>query len=166
VGKFVNIASRSAGFISKNFDGRLSDQLENPALQEEFVNAAVSIEACYEHRQYSKAIREIMKLADRANQYIDERKPWVLARNEKTAAEVQNVCTQALNLFRVLMIYLKPVLPELAKKTEEFLGIDALSWADLAEPVLGRSIQPYRPMMLRVDDKAVSALVEALQEPA
>jgi methionyl-tRNA synthetase len=166
VGKLVNIASRCAGFISKNFDGRLSDQLENPALQEEFVNAAVSIEACYEHRQYSKAIREIMKLADRANQYIDERKPWVLARNEKTAAEVQNVCTQALNLFRVLMIYLKPVLPELAKKTEEFLGIDALSWADLAEPVLGRSIQPYRPMMLRVDDKAVSALVEALQEPA
>ncbi len=166
VGKFVNIASRCAGFISKNFDGRLSDRLENPALQEEFVNAAVSIEASYEHRLYSKAVREIMKLADRANQYIDERKPWILARNDKTAAEVQDVCTQGLNLFRMLMIYLKPVLPETAKKTEEFLGIDALSWADLSQPLLSRSIQPYQPMMLRVDGKAVGRMVEALKELA
>lgn len=162
VGKLVNIASRCAGFISKNFDGRLSDQLENPALMEEFTNAAVSIEASYEHRLYSKAVREIMKLADRANQYIDERKPWILARNEATAAEVQNVCTQGLNLFRVLMIYLKPILPEMAKKTEKFLGIDALSWTDLAEPVLSRSIQPYQPMMLRVDREAVKRMVETL----
>ncbi len=166
VGKFVNIASRCASFISKNFDGRLSDRLENPALQEEFVNAAVSIEASYEHRLYSKAVREIMKLADRANQYIDERKPWILARNDKTAAEVQDVCTQGLNLFRMLMIYLKPVLPETAKKTEEFLGIDALSWADLSQPLLSRSIQPYQPMMLRVDGKAVGHMVEALKELA
>jgi methionyl-tRNA synthetase len=166
VGKFVNIASRCAGFISKNFDGRLSDRLENPALQEEFVNAAVSIEASYEHRLYSKAVREIMKLADRANQYIDERKPWILARNDKTAAEVQDVCTQGLNLFRMLMIYLKPVLPETAKKTEEFLGIDALSWADLSQPLLSRSIQPYQPMMLRVDGKALGRMVEALKELA
>jgi methionyl-tRNA synthetase len=166
VGKFVNIASRCASFISKNFDGRLSDRLENPALQEEFVNAAVSIETSYEHRLYSKAVREIMKLADRANQYIDERKPWILARNNKTAAEVQDVCTQGLNLFRVLMIYLKPVLPETAKKTEEFLGIDALSWADLSQPLLSRSIQPYQPMMLRVDGKAMGRMVEALKELA
>ncbi|MFB3079518.1 MAG: methionine--tRNA ligase, partial [Lysobacterales bacterium] len=162
VGKLVNIASRCAGFVSKNFDGRLSDQLENPALMEEFTNAAVSIEASYEHRLYSKAVREIMKLADRANQYIDERKPWILARNEETAAEVQDVCTQGLNLFRVLMIYLKPILPEMAKKTEKFLGIDALSWTDLAEPVLSRSIQPYQPMMLRVDREAVKRMVETL----
>ncbi|MCZ6516478.1 MAG: methionine--tRNA ligase, partial [Gammaproteobacteria bacterium] len=162
VGKLVNIASRCAGFISKNFDGRLSDQVENPALMEEFTNAAVSIEASYEHRLYSKAVREIMKLADRANQYIDERKPWILARNEATAAEVQNVCTQGLNLFRVLMIYLKPILPEMAKKTEKFLGIDALSWTDIAEPVLSRSIQPYQPMMLRVDREAVKRMVETL----
>ena len=166
VGKLVNIASRCAGFISTNFDGRLSDQLENPALLEEFINAAVTIEAAYEQRLYSKAVREIMKLADRANQYIDERKPWILARSEKTAAEVQDVCTQGLNLFRILMIYLKPILPEMAKKTEEFLGIDELRWVNLAQPVLSSSIQPYQPMMLRVDGKAVRRMVEALKELA
>ena len=166
VGKLVNIASRCAGFVSKNFDGRLSDQLENPALLEEFINVAVTIESFYEQRRYSKAVREIMKLADRANQYIDERKPWILARSEKTAAEVQNVCTQGLNLFRVLMIYLKPILPEMAKKTEKFLGIDELRWADLSQPVLSSSIQPYQPMMLRVDSKAVRHMVETLKELA
>lgn len=166
VGKLVNIASRCAGFISKTFDGRLSDQLDDPALLDEFINVAVIIESFYEQRLYSKAVREIMKLADRANQYIDERKPWVLARSEKTAAEVQVVCTQGLNLFRVLMIYLKPILPKIAKKTEEFLGIDELRWANLSQPVLSSSIQPYQPMMHRVDSKAVKHMVEALKELA
>ena len=166
VGKLVNIASRCAGFISKTFDGRLSDQLEDPALLDEFINAAATIESFYEQRLYSKAVREIMKLADRANQYIDERKPWVLARSEKTAAEVQVVCTQGLNLFRVLMIYLKPILPEIAKKTEGFLGVDELRWANLSQPTLSSSIQPYQPMMQRVDSKAVKHMVEALKELA
>ncbi|SVD19677.1 uncharacterized protein METZ01_LOCUS372531, partial [marine metagenome] len=102
----------------------------------------------------------------RANQYIDERKPWVLARSEKTAGEVQDVCTQGLNLFRVLVIYLKPILPEIAKKTEQFLGVDELRWANLSQPALSSSIQPYQPMMQRVDSKAVKHMIKALKELA
>ena len=138
VGKFVNIASRCAGFISRQFGGRLADRLENPALHGEFAAAAPQIAAFYEAREYGRAMREIMRLADRANQYIDERKPWALARDPARAPEVQAVCTDGINLFRVLMLYLKPVLPAMAARAEAFLGCRPLRlgrrWHAVARP--------------------------------
>ena len=122
VGKLVNIASRCAGFITRSFDGQLAAELERPELYEEFVAAGERIAAHYDAREYSRAMREIMTLADRANQYIDERKPWVLAKDKATAGEVQGVCTQGINLFRVLMIYLTPVLPAMAEKAGKLPG--------------------------------------------
>ncbi len=121
VGKLVNIASRCSGFITRGFDGALAAELENPELYADFVAAGDSIAEQYEKREYSRAMREIMQLADRANQYIDERKPWVLAKADSESAEVQAICTQGLNLFRVLMIYLAPVLPDMANRAAEFL---------------------------------------------
>ncbi|HEY5790986.1 MAG TPA: methionine--tRNA ligase, partial [Gammaproteobacteria bacterium] len=136
VGKVVNIASRCAGFVSKRFAGRLADALDEPQLFADFVAAGDSIAAAYEGREYGKAMREIMALADRANQYIDQEKPWQLAKQADKAARVQQVCSTGLNLFRVLAIYLAPVLPAMADKTAAFLR-DALDWGTLQRPLLG-----------------------------
>jgi len=164
VGKLVNIASRCSGFISKRFDGRLAEQLAAPALFEEFTAAAERIGELYEQREYSKAVREIMLLADKANQYIDEQKPWVVAKDPSREAELQAICTMGLNLFRVLVGYLKPVLPRLAAQAEDFLGLNPLDWARIAQPLLGGTIKPYQPLMTRVDPAAVAAMVEASRE--
>ncbi len=163
VGKFVNIASRCAGFVGRQFGGRLADQLENPALHRDFAAAAEEIAALYEGREYGRAMREIMRLADRANQYIDERKPWALARDPARAAEVQAVCTDGINLFRVLLLYLKPVLPAMAARAEVFLGAGPLSWTDAGRPLLGRTIGTYEPLITRVDPAAVARMVEAVE---
>ncbi|MCP5149333.1 MAG: methionine--tRNA ligase [Ectothiorhodospiraceae bacterium] len=164
VGKVVNIASRCAGFIARGSDGMLADALEDPALHDRFVAAGDSIAAHYEGREYGRAQREIMALADLANQYIDERKPWVLAKQPGTAAEVQAVCTMGINLFRVIATYLAPVLPRLARKVEAFLGCGPTSWTAVTEPVLGRRIAPYEPLLTRVDPAKVAAMVEASKE--
>jgi methionyl-tRNA synthetase len=164
VGKLVNIASRCAGFITRNFDGQLSGQLEQPALYDSFVSAGDNIAKHYEQREFSRAMREIMQLADRANQYIDERKPWVLAKDESTAAEVQAVCTQGLNLFRVLMIYLNPVLPAMADKVAEFLGTDAEQWQSRSAPLLNKTINPFKPLMTRVDPASVEKMIESSKQ--
>jgi methionyl-tRNA synthetase len=132
VGKVVNIASRCAGFISKRFDGRLSAELPEPALFATFVNAGERIAEAYEKREFSRAVREIMALADRANQYIDEQAPWVVAKQEGRDAELQGICTQGLNLFRLLIGWLKPILPGTAEAAEQFLQIEPLTWDDLA----------------------------------
>ena len=161
VGKFVNIASRCAGFIQKQFDGQLAARLGNAALHAEFAAAAGQIAEWYEAREYGRAMREIMRLADRANQYIDERKPWLLAKDPARSAEVQSVCTDGLNLFRVLMLYLKPVLPVMAARAEAFLGTAPLRWADANAPLLGGTIRGYEPLMMRVDPAAVARMVEA-----
>jgi methionyl-tRNA synthetase len=161
VGKVVNIASRCAGFIAKRFDGELADTLEAPALQQRLVDAGRQIEALYEGREFSKAMREVMALADAANQYIDERKPWVLAKNAATQHEVQAVCTQGLNLFRVLMVYLKPVLPRLALDTETFLQVEPLCFAGAGEALLGHRIGAFKPLLTRVDPKQVARMVAA-----
>jgi methionyl-tRNA synthetase len=166
VGKFVNIASRCAGFISRQFGGRLAASLEQPALHAEFASAAGQIAAWYEAREYGRAMREIMRLADRANQYVDERKPWSLARDPARAAEVQAVCTDGLNLFRVLLVYLKPVLPALAERAEAFLGTSPLAWDDVARPLLGGQIATYEPLITRVDPAAVGRMVEASRPSA
>jgi methionyl-tRNA synthetase len=167
IGKFVNMASRCAPFITQGHGGRLADRLEAPELQQRYVAAGEHIARLYAAREYSKAMREIMALADEGNRYIDERKPWLLARDASRGSDVQAVCTQALNLFRVLLIYLKPVLPRLATAGEAFLGCAALRWADAATPLLGGSIANYQPLLQRVDPAAVARIVEPpMDKPA
>jgi methionyl-tRNA synthetase len=160
VGKLVNIASRCAGFITKNSAGKLADSLADDQLYEAFVAAGEAIAAAYEARDTAGAMREIMALADRANQYVDSRKPWMLAKDSSKAAEVQSVCTQALNLFRVLMIYLQPVLPQMAGRVQAFFQEPDWAWASRATPLLSSSINAYEPLAVRLDPKAVAALVE------
>lgn len=160
VGKLVNIASRCAGFIAKRFDYYLAAELPNPALYQEFVAANTSIAEAFETRRYSQAIREIMALADKANQYVDEQKPWVLAKDPARAAEVQAVCTQGLNLFRVIMTYLKPVVPQLAADSEAFLNAGELTWASIHTPLLAQQINPFKALLTRIEREAVLAMVE------
>ncbi len=149
VGKFVNLASRCAGFIHKLGQGRLASALPHPDLFDEFVETQNSIADGYETHHYSRSIREIMALTDLANQYIDQQKPWQLAKEDKDA-EVLAVCTQGLNLFKVLATFLAPVLPETSKKIANFLQIDQLSWDNLAQPLLSHNIAPFQPLMERV----------------
>jgi methionyl-tRNA synthetase len=164
VGKLVNIASRCGGFITRRFEGRLADELAEPALYAEFVAAGAAIAEAYEGRQFGRAMREIMALADRANQYVDEKKPWALAKQQGAEAEVQAVCGMGLNLFRALMIYLKPVLPGMAAQVEQFLQIPPLRWADLDTPLLGHVIAEFKPLMQRVDLAQIAAMVEDSKE--
>jgi methionyl-tRNA synthetase len=160
VGKLVNIASRCAGFLTRSFGGALAARLQDPALQAQFVAAGENIAASYEARDTASAVRDIMALCDRANQYVDSHKPWMLAKDANNAAEVQLVCTQALNLFRVLMIYLQPVLPSMAARTSAFFQEPAWSWSSAIAPLLGTSIKPYEALAVRLDPKAVARLVE------
>ncbi len=164
VGKLVNIASRSASFINKRFDGRLADKLEDPAMYREFAARGESIGEAYEQREFSRAIREIMQLADQANQYFDDRKPWVLAKDADTLPQVQAICTQTLNLFRVLMNYLKPVLPKIARDAEAFLQLEEQSWDAARQPLLGKTIAPFTALATRVEREAVDAMLEESKE--
>ncbi|MSQ92837.1 MAG: methionine--tRNA ligase [Gammaproteobacteria bacterium] len=160
VGKLVNIASRCAGFIHRSDGGRLAPALPDPGLYREFVEAADRIAASYEAREYAAAVREIMALTDRANLYIDQHKPWLAAKDPARAAEVQATCTQGLNLFRVLMTCLKPVMPAMAGRAEDFLGKPVTFWSDIAEPLLDSAIKDYQPLATRVDPALVRKLVE------
>ncbi|MCG5513878.1 methionine--tRNA ligase [Ectothiorhodospira shaposhnikovii] len=164
VGKAVNIASRCAGFIHKGFAGRLADSLPDPDLYDRYVRAGEEIAGHYERREFGQAMREIMALADLANQYVDEQKPWVLAKQEDGQAHVQAVCTQGINLFRAILTYLRPVLPSMAEKAEGFLGIPALTWEAVRQPLVGTRINAYEPLMTRVDPQAVQTLLEASKE--
>jgi len=164
VGKVVNIASRSAGFITKRFGGRLAADLPEPSLFQEFSAAGESIAAAYEGREYSRAVREIMALADRANQYIDEQAPWVVAKQEGADAELQAICTQGLNLFRLLIGWLRPILPGTAEAAETFLNIPPLTWSDLETPLLDHQINTFKPLMTRVDPKQIAAMVADSRE--
>ncbi len=164
VGKLVNIASRCAGFIDKRFDGRLADSLPDAALFAEIAAASEAIAEHYEKREFSKAMRIVMALADKSNRYIDDHKPWVMAKSEDKQLDVQLVCTQGLNLFRSLMIYLSPVIPVVAAGAREFLDEDAWHWQDAGEPLLGTSINPFKPLLTRVDPKQVERMVEQSKE--
>ena len=163
VGKVVNIASRCAGFLRKRFDNELSKQCSEPDLINELIDAGDGIAALYEARDFQRAMREIIALADRANQYIDEKKPWVLAKEEGREQEVQDACSVGINCFRVLMTYLKPVLPVMAKKSEAFLGL-TLDWTDLQAPLEGHTINKFSPLIQRVDPEAVATMVEASKQ--
>lgn len=160
VNKVVNIASRCAGFIKKKFDGQLDSTLANPALYQEAIELADVVADAYEKREYGRAMREIMHLADKANQYIDAAEPWVLAKQEGKEAEVQACCSLGINLFRVIISYLAPVLPEVAGKACEFLNIDTLAWDAIKEPLLDHQINKFKPLMQRVDEKVIEELIE------
>jgi methionyl-tRNA synthetase len=159
VGKVVNIASRCAGFINKRFAGRLAESCSEPDLYAEFVAAGDAIAADYEQREYSHALRKIMALADRANQYIDANKPWVLAKQEGQEQAVQDVCSAGLNLFRVLLTYLQPVLPAMATAAESFLNIEPLTWRAIAAPLTAHTINPFEPLMIRVEQEKIDAML-------
>ena len=163
VGKVVNIASRCAGFLRKRFDNQLSAQCSEPELINELIGAGGSIAALYEARDFQRAMREIIALADRANQYIDEKKPWVLAKEDGREQEVQDACSVGINCFRILMTYLKPVLPVMAEKSEAFLGLP-LNWTDLTAPLEGHTINKFSPLIQRIDPEAVAAMVEASKQ--
>lgn len=164
VGKIVNIASRCAGFIHNRFDGMLSKHCSEPDLFDYFIEANEGIARCYETREYGKAMREIMSLADRANQYIDEKKPWLIAKEEGRDEELHGVCSMGINLFRLLIVYLKPVVPAMAHQAEIFLNLEPESWPDKAEPLLDHQIDVFRPLMTRVDSDKIAAVVEASRE--
>lgn len=160
VGKMVNIASRCAGFISKRFDGKLAPISAAPELHQAFADAADGIATRYEQREFSQAMRDIMALADRANQFIDEHKPWILIKDDSQLDEVQQVCTAGINAFRSLCIYLKPVLPNLVTEAEAFLNDGELSWSDLQVPLLDHQINKFKPLMTRIDNDAVERMIE------
>jgi len=166
VGKLVNIASRCAGFITKGFDGNLAQAVSNPELVAEAQGAAEEIAAFYEQREYSRAVRRIMELADKANQYIAEKQPWVLAKQNPQDPAVQAICSTGINLFRLLMIYLKPVLPAMAERAEAFLNAGELSWADASELLNGHQLNPFQPLMKRAEMAQVEALLEASRTEA
>jgi methionyl-tRNA synthetase len=167
VGKVVNIASRCAGFINKRFAGKLSAVDAEPSMFAEFAGASERIAEHYEKREYSRAMRKIMALADQANQYIDEQKPWVIAKQDGKEKELQDICSVGINLFRLLALYLTPVLPELAKKVEGFLPVNLLSndaWTQTPTPMLDVQISPFRHLMQRIDPKKIDAMVEESKE--
>jgi len=159
VGKVVNIASRSAGFISKKFDGQLSTTVSEPELIASFANEQHNIAALYENREFGKAIKAIMALADQANQYIADKAPWVLAKQEGSEQEVQDVCSTGLNLFRMLMIYLKPVLPTMSDNAATFLN-DDLAWSGLNKPLISHAINKFKPLMTRIEASQIDAMIE------
>ena len=163
VGKVVQIASRTANFVGK-LGGRLSSELDNALLLTEIQNAAAGIADMYEQREFGRAMREIMQLADHVNQYVQERAPWSLNKQEGKEQEVLEVCTTALNAFRLLVLYLKPVLPGLADRAEQFLAIEPMLWHDSSRLLLNHPINGFTPMMQRIDPAQVEALMTASKD--
>lgn len=164
VGKIVNIASRCASFIHKYFAGKLSDECAAPTLLEQFIEAEVNIAENYEAREYARAVKQIMTLADLANQYIDAEKPWVFIKEASQQVKVHNVCSMGINLFRVLVLYLKPVLPMMAVQVEEFLNISPLQWNDIHKPLLNHTINTFKPLKTRVTPEQLAQLQEAAMQ--
>ncbi|MBS0194700.1 MAG: methionine--tRNA ligase [Proteobacteria bacterium] len=164
VGKFVNIASRCAGFIGKRFDGKLAAALPDAPMYARFVAAARGVADAYAAGEYSLAIRQTMALADEANRYIDERKPWVIAKQAGAEVELQAVCTQGINLFRVLATCLAPVLPRIAADAERFLQAPVAAWSAIDTPLLDHVIAAYEPLLTRIDPKRIEAMVDASKE--
>ena len=165
IGKYINIASRCAGFISKKFDGKLAtpEQISDDRgtdLLGQFTGTEAAIAESYEQRDFSRALREIMRLADRANEYVNDMAPWVLSKQAGQEAKLHEVCTISLNLFRLLTLYLKPVLPKLAEQVEAFLNIAPLRWSDTGQRLDGR-INDYKHLATRLDPKLIAAMVEA-----
>ncbi|HVF16869.1 MAG TPA: methionine--tRNA ligase, partial [Steroidobacteraceae bacterium] len=166
VGKYVNIASRTAGFITKHFDGKLASGPFDSELLRDLPKAADSIRTHYEQREFGKALREIMEWADQANAYIAQRAPWELAKSRANDKALHEVCSISLNVFRLLTIYLKPVLPELAAAVEKFLGLKPLVWNDAQSLLTDHRINAYSHLMTRVEAKQLDMLFDAVKEQA
>ncbi len=164
VGKVVNIASRCAGLISSQFEGALAAHLEDEALWRQFAAARGRIAEWYEAGQVSRVMREVLALADLANQYITKQEPWQRIKQADGRDQAHSVCSQGLNLFRILAVYLTPVLPAMSKAAADFLGVRPFTWADLDKPLLGERINAYRPLFTRMRKKDVDDLVEASKE--
>ncbi len=164
VGKLVNLASRCAGFIEKRFVGKLADTLPEPAMYARFVAQVPSAVLAYSANDPASVLRMTMALADEANRYIDERKPWVVAKQADGDVELQAICTQGLNLFRILAILLKPVLPSITAQVDTFFGVATSHWHDLEAPLLSRRINTYMPLFTRIDPKNIEAMIEASTE--
>ena len=161
VNKYANIASRTAKFINKHYKDRLSQKLDNPELIEYFIEQSKEIARFYNNLELNKASREIMALADKANQYVDSRKPWLLIKESDNEDEVRSICTTALNLFRIISILLSPIIPGYAKKSLSFLGEDALSWQAISKPMLGCKINKFEAIVTRIEDKHIEKLMGA-----
>jgi methionyl-tRNA synthetase len=164
IGKYVNIASRAAGFITDRFGGKLSKEATDKELLHEIQNAAEAIAGCYENRDYAEAVRLIMGLADKANTFVDDRKPWLMAKDPAQNDVLQQVCTTSLNLFRLLTIYLKPILPKIAEDAAAFLNIPPLTWEDTKTLLTDHTIKPYQHLAARVDPKSIPALLDESQK--
>jgi methionyl-tRNA synthetase len=162
IGKYINIASRTAGFISKRYNGILGNCIDEMDIEplEKLQRAADKIADLYDQRQFSEAIREIMALADIANEYVNETQPWVIAKQEGQDERLQQICTTGINLFRILTIYLKPVLPELARRVEDFLNIEPLQWHHSSELLLDHEIKKYEHLGKRIEDKQIQAMLD------
>ena len=165
VGKVINIASRTAGFLVKQFDGVLADTVHDEALMAQFHAQVEPIAALFESGDTAKAMREVTALADAANQYIAKHEPWNMAKDPEQRDAVQLVCSQGINMFRCLAIFLKPVLPEMAEKAEAFLSVAPLTWADAEAPLLGHTISKFKPMLQRIEAAQIEKMVEASKQP-
>jgi methionyl-tRNA synthetase len=164
VGKVVNIASRCAGYINKKFDGQLSATLADTELFQHFTAQADTIADKMENREFGHAMRDIMALADKANQYIDDMKPWALAKEAGNEQQVHDIYSMGINLFRILITYLKPVLPTTVEQAEAFLNIEPLQWNDIATPLLNHTISKFKPLMTRIEADKIDAILEASKE--
>lgn len=164
VGKVVNIASRCSRFINKNFANKLSAQLPENPLYEQFCAAGDNIASLFEAREFNQAVREIMTLADHANQYIDHEKPWKLIKDPENTQQVHEICSLGLNLFRVLITYLKPILPSMAKDTEDFLNIEPMLWEQRLQPLQDHTIADFKPLMQRITEEQINALKQLAQQ--
>lgn len=160
VGKYVNIAARASGFIAKRFEGRLKD-VANSELLAKLAAQSEAIAECYESREYAKALRDIMALADIVNEYVDANKPWELAKQEGQDARLHEVCSELINAFTMLTAYLAPVLPQTAANAAKFLNLEAITWANTRETLGGHAINKYEHLMQRVEQKQVDDLIEA-----
>jgi methionyl-tRNA synthetase len=162
LGKYINIASRSAGFLVKRFGGVVSDEAMNNPLLTEIASASEKIAELYEAREYAKALRTIMELADRVNGFVDENKPWEIAKDPEREADLQRVCSVTLEAFRLLSLYLKPVLPQVTAGVEDFLSVPAMTWNDVKTPLSSQNpIKPYKHLMTRVEAPQIEALLAA-----
>ena len=164
VGKFINIGSRTASFINKNYNNKLSNNLHEESLIQDFIQHSSLVSDAYEKREFSKVIREIMVLADKANQYIDRMEPWVLAKDKKNIELVHSVCTTALNLFRLLTIMLNPVVPNLCSRVYSFLNIEDPTWNDISELLLDHEISNYKPLLTRIEKEQIKRIIQKSRE--
>ena len=164
VGKIVNIASRCAGFINQSTESTLAPTIHDTHLLQVFVDAQETIGQLYETSDTNRVVREVATLADRANQYIANHAPWELAKTTGQEKQIQAICSLGINMYRILVIYLKPILPRLAKQSEKFLACDELGWTDIGTPLVNHRINVFEPLFKRIDKRAVNAMVDASRE--